>query len=175
MEETPREYYKRHGICPKCRKKKALDGFVHCEDCLEKIRINNIKYRDKQAEYERRRRERRKVISAQRVVAGICTQCGKKPSWNGLQLCAECRRKILNRRKRKEYSGRAPGESFRKRMNAGLCMLCGDPQAEGYKLCEKHLEMQREKIRKMVKNKKVYREENDAFWRGAISKNSENG
>ena len=174
MQETPREYYKRHGICPMCRKKKAFGNFVHCEECLEKIRINNLKYAAKREEYEKRHNENKRILYNRRKEVGICTNCGQKPAKSGL-LCAECRCKVLKRRREKEYSGRTYGEAFRERMKAGLCMYCEKPQEKGYKFCTEHLEERRKAVKKAIESNETFRKEGELFWLKRKLKNSENG
>lgn len=174
QQETPREYYKRHGICPKCKKRKAFGLFVHCEVCLEEIRINNLKYSDRRSEYNKKHNENKRIQYNERKEEGLCTVCGKKKATNG-QLCTECYRKRLLRRRVNEYSGRAYGEAFRERMDAGLCMYCGKPQVEGYKFCAEHLEAKRKIVKKAMTNNEAFRRENNLFWEKKDLKNSKNG
>ena len=163
MQETPREYYKRIGICPKCKKRKAFGNYVHCAECLEEIRINNLKYDDRRPEYEKRHNENKKIQYRQRKQDGICVMCGKKKANLGV-YCSECHCKRLSRRRDREKTGREYGEAFRERMRMGLCMYCEKPQVNGYRFCEEHLKVRRKVSKKMISRNDSFRKENDAFW-----------
>lgn len=171
-----REWYKGRRICPRCRINDAFGNFVHCAECLEKISENNIKYRDKRTEYDKRGNAAKKVKYAKRKRSGICTACGKKAQQQG-QLCTEC---YVKRRKRRlasrEYTEKkAPGEAFRERMQAGLCMYCGKPQVKGYKFCKEHLPILQERASVLGKNKdNAMRKEVEASWKMHKSKTLEN-
>lgn len=133
-----REWYKAHHICPKCGQNAAFGKFVQCEVCLEKTALSNLKYADKQPEYEARRRPKRKQQYEERKATGICTVCGKHDAVNG-QLCTECWNRRRKRREKEKVERKRPGEHFRERVSAGICMYCCEPVVEGYCFCEKHL------------------------------------
>lgn len=68
-----REELKAEGYCPRCYKRKAVAGKLHCKEC-------------ERLEYAKQRREKLKA-------AGLCTQCGKRQQEKGL-LCIECYKKL---------------------------------------------------------------------------------
>ena len=80
-----RDYYKKMGICPMCKKKPAFGNFVHCADCLEKIALNNIKYRAKKHEEYERRNNLSKVSRAQRKRSLHKLRKAQERAWNALQ------------------------------------------------------------------------------------------
>ena len=82
-----REWYKDHGICPRCKKRFNKPGRVHCEVCLaEMVRSKNR--RDPGGEnrkvYDQDRRARLKA-------KGLCPVCGKRKPAEGRVECAICR------------------------------------------------------------------------------------
>lgn len=164
------DFYKSNGICPRCRVKNAFYNHVYCEDCLEKIALANIKFRDPKAkEYSMRYRDRNKKRYEERKKNGLCVRCGK-PATNGT-LCAYHYYKRKEQRK-KYSSGRERGEAFRKRIKNGLCMYCGKPQVYGYKFCEEHLKERQEICRNLGKNNTAWRKEITGEWENAKLKSS---
>lgn len=78
-----REWYKAHGICPRCRHEWSKPGGVYCEECLRK---NRETYKQFDASgYAKQRREKLKAL-------GLCVNC-TKPAVPGKVLCAVCARK----------------------------------------------------------------------------------
>ena len=72
------------------------------------------------------KRERERAKRARLKVAGICTQCGKKPAGCGHALCDDCRTK-------KREMARAKYEAD---YEDGVCYKCGErPAREGKRTC----------------------------------------
>lgn len=61
---------------------------------------------------------------------GLCTKCGKHPAIQNETLCTECKQKNKDR------------ASIRR--ENGLCPICGNPSADGFMLCETHLQCEKE-------------------------------
>lgn len=95
--------------------------------------------------------------------------CGKKPARHGI-YCNECYLKRMKYRKNTEYQkrdGRTYGDAFRQRMEAGLCMYCGEKQVPGYKFCKSCLEKRQkiaQKIGKHISDNGFMREEVNRQW-----------
>lgn len=88
MHEELRQWYKEHGICPRC-KAWSEPGRVYCKNCMKKI-IARQRKRDPTGEQHRAySKERRARLKA----AGMCTYCGKKPAVEGQVLCPSCKAK----------------------------------------------------------------------------------
>ena len=166
-----RDYYKKMGICPMCKKKPAFGNFVHCADCLEKIALNNIKYRaKKQEEYERRNNLSKKKRYQERKEKGLCTSCGKRKKEHGM-LCNLCWAKRQRGRQAREYPKRKRyGEHFRERISAGVCMYCGKEVVPGYKFCESCLQKRKEAI--STDSCDTWRKEINRQWKTAKQKHS---
>lgn len=80
------QWYKAHGICPKCKTEWAAPGRVFCLDCLKKKRAEIMK---NGSDYNMQKcRERREKLKAQ----GLCVSCGKK-AVEGRVLCQVCARR----------------------------------------------------------------------------------
>lgn len=74
------QWYKDHGLCPRCHERSPDGGRVLCPKCLEKERK---KKRDRKAYYQARRQSF--------IDAGMCDICGKRPPTEGLLTCPVCR------------------------------------------------------------------------------------
>ena len=82
------EWYKSHGLCPRCHGKHyCKPGYVHCEECLAKIRETKHR-RDPTGEIEKQNNLNRR----QRLIEqGLCPVCGKRKPVEGRVECARCR------------------------------------------------------------------------------------
>lgn len=81
-----REELKAEGYCPRCYKRKAVAGKLHCKECEKYYYAYNHAHKAQRLEYAKQRREKLKA-------AGLCTQCGKRQQEKGL-LCIECYKKL---------------------------------------------------------------------------------
>ena len=78
------DWYKDHGICTSCGQVWVEPGHVRCKVCEAKIKV----YHDRDHE---QRIQHKREIRQQRIEAGICTECGKRPAIEGMRMCARCR------------------------------------------------------------------------------------
>lgn len=74
---------------------------------------------------------------------------------------------MQKKKSEKRRTGRDYGEAFRERIEAGVCMYCGDEIVEGYKLCKKHLEIARDNMEKVHATA-------SSKWKGEITRQWEN-
>lgn len=170
------QWLREHKICVQCGQRDAFHGYVRCPECIEKTNVASAKCRDdkeKRIKYNKHSRERSKQLYEERKNNRVCTTCGRKLSEDyEYSTCILCRRK----RSEKRRTGRGYGEAFRERIEAGTCMYCGGDVVEGYKLCEKHLKIARDGMKKAhttASNK--WRGEIDQQWANAKLKSLRNG
>lgn len=78
-----REELKAEGYCPRCYKRKAVAGKLHCKECEKYYYAYYHAHKAQRLEYAKQRREKLKA-------AGLCTQCGKRQQEKGI-------RHIINR------------------------------------------------------------------------------
>jgi len=126
VEKQIRDYCRKKGICPTCKKREAAKGFVQCPECIEKRTNYNAmrRARDREA-YNQSRREQKARLLAE----GRCA-CGK-PLAEGKKRCERCL--LRNRQYRREnYVFKVKPE--------GICRWCNEPVVEGKKLCAAHYE-----------------------------------
>lgn len=176
MEESLYNWRKRMRICVQCGKEKPFPGYVRCPMCIEKAEEASRKcWQDegKRIRYNKHGAERHKELRLERKEKGLCPKCGK-PIKDGTHItCSQCRTKHNVDRRAKSI--RRPGEHFKERIEAGVCMYCGGDLAPGYKLCEKCLEKRR-RINKGINPKasEKWRKEITVGW-NAKQKSSGNG
>lgn len=140
-----RNWYQSNGICPRCGKNNLFGQEKVCIECNAKAyeitmqsreRLGSEHYNNQHAEWARNEHHRR-------IEQGICTRCGKRKADGGYKTCGICREKIRNQ-KRIKYGY---GESNRNdRLEKGICYFCDNPVKEGYKVCEKHYQMNIDKL-----------------------------
>lgn len=141
-ERENRQWYLSHKICPRCKKNDLMGNETICPECRAKSVNNSLKNREKD-EYNVYQRNWSKSTYQKRKESGICTRCGKRKATQGLTTCAMCRaRDNETRRIRKGFSDRSD------RSKIGLCYFCDNPVKKGYKVCEKHYQMNIEKAEK---------------------------
>lgn len=141
-EREHRQWYLSHKICPRCGKNDLMGDETICPECRAKSVNNSLKNREKD-EYNVYQRNWSKSTYQKRKESGICTRCGKRKATQGLTTCAMCRaRDNETRRMRKGFSDRSD------RSKIGLCYFCDNPVKKGYKVCEKHYQMNIEKAEK---------------------------
>ena len=118
---------KAKGICTACRKRKASEGYVHCEQC----------------------REEHKAGKLYLVSLGICRCCQNEDAEPGKQLCYECaerkqkvqkaRRKLASPEKKAEmqaYNITYNKQRRQKSLSSGICTRCHKRKAQaGIRLC----------------------------------------
>ncbi len=111
-----------------------------CIECLDKTKEAGEKARSELSKEQRRLYVKRKREIC--IAFGICRECMCKKATVGLK-CIECHVKEVKR-------NNAKTTKVKRNMRAelGLCYFCGEKALEGYKVCEKHLNVCRNNISK---------------------------
>lgn len=138
-----RHWYQEHRICPRCGKNDLFGDEKVCLECNAKAYEITIRSRERlgREHYNNQHNEWARNEHQKRIEQGICTRCGKRNADVGYKTCGICRAKTRNY-KRIKY-----GKPDRKdRAVQGLCYFCDSPIKEGYKVCEKHYQMNLEKL-----------------------------
>lgn len=152
-------WYKSHGICPKCQKRKAANGKTKCLQCQgehiewyvnwyqnlppEKLKAKKAR----ESAYHKQQRDERKA-------KGLCVDCGKYPAIQNRTRCRLCSAKqnayqAEYRMKKAIQQGKDCTPRF-KRTQLGKCYICGEPLSpESKTFCPKCLEIQRKKAAHM--------------------------
>jgi hypothetical protein len=132
-------YLKQLGVCPTCKGKIYGDEII-CLDCRTKSLIRHDKNYAKNRERNLARdselaKERRKKWQEM----GLCTKCGKRTPEATYKKCAICREKdkLAYAKYVKSYNGGV----YKKRAINNLCRFCGGECVKGYRVCENHLQM----------------------------------
>lgn len=144
-----REWYQSAGICPKCGENPIMGDEKMCPECRAyayKIVMGRRDFIRKRYNSDHAKWSRKAY--AERKAQGICTRCGKRKADHGYVMCGICREKDRNR-KRIAYGK----PDRRERCLSGLCFFCDNPIKDGYKVCEKHYQMNVEKARSSNANK----------------------
>lgn len=128
---------RRRGICYMCGREPATNGGM-CEKCAEKCRLKQ----------KRKRAKNREEINAQvmeryyaRKEKGLCTRCGKRPTYPGSSMCLDCAEKRSRASKMRYYHHQVEKP-------AGQCRWCTRPCVPGYRLCAAHLAQARANMAK---------------------------
>lgn len=140
-----RIFYKKIGVCPICRKVPIGSSESSCPECRanESIQCNNRRNKSEEARkrYNQEHKEWAKLTYKQDVEKGICPRCRKRKADFGYLTCGICREKSRN-------SQRAKASTKKKTwIENGLCCFCGGKVKDGYKVCEKHYQMNVKKAR----------------------------
>lgn len=130
-----RQWYLSHKICPRCGNNDLMGDETVCPECRAKGTNNTLKKRNRDT-YNSYHNEWAKSTYKKRKEAGVCTRCGKRKATEGYTTCAMCREKDnASRRARNGVSDRS------ERIDKGICYFCNNPVKTGYKVCEKHYQM----------------------------------
>lgn len=132
-----------HKICPRCGKNDLFGDEKRCPECLAEAYKNNMKTREKLGKEHLKEiaRKSRNNIRQKRKEAGLCPRCGKRKPEYGFKNCSICRKKARDNMRAKK--GYCSGIS---RFERGICHFCDSPLKDGYKVCEKHYQMNIEKL-----------------------------
>lgn len=148
-----RDCYLKNHVCPRCRKEKLYGDETICLSCTRKEYERTMKSRERLGKdhYNKVHREWAKIHYQQDVENGICTTCRKRKADGGYRTCGICREK-QREYKRLKYQEKVeiPRDE---RVKNGLCYFCDNPQKKGYKVCEKHYQMNVEKSRAQKKQR----------------------
>ena len=124
-ERRNKQCYKEVGICPICRKVPIGSSESSCPECRanESIQCNNRRNKSEEARkrYNQEHKQWAKLTYKKDVEKGICPRCRKRKAKAGT--------------KKKTW------------IENGLCCFCGGKVKDGYKVCEKHYQMNVEKSR----------------------------
>lgn len=81
------DWYKSHGICPRCGQADAAKGRVYCLNCLDKQAVAEMFYRSTHDTGNKARcRERYWKARAN----GICVRCYQNKARDGKAICQRC-------------------------------------------------------------------------------------
>lgn len=107
------QWYKSHGICPKCKREWSRPGRVFCEACAKVKQKSTQKYCT--AASCKARRERLKA-------QGLCVNCTRQ-AVPGRVLCAECARKNSEAQQVRKMRRRLAREAEKELSDAKLSMV----------------------------------------------------
>lgn len=142
-ETATRKWYQENGICPRCRKNKLFGDEKNCIECVSYSYTLIMPKREMNREhYNQMHREWSKRTHQEMIENGICTRCRKRKADYGYKTCGICRDK--NRKYKQSKSNKI---DRKERVKCGLCYFCDNPIKEGYKVCEKHYQINLEKAR----------------------------
>lgn len=138
-----RHWYQDNKICPRCRKNDLFGDEKICPECNAKAYEITMRSRERLGaeHYNNQHNEWARNNHQKRIEQGICTRCGKRNADSGYKTCGICRTKTRNY-KRIKYGKTDRSE----RAKQGLCYFCDNPIKEGYKVCEKHYQMNIDKL-----------------------------
>ena len=121
------EWYKKRGICTRCRRERAFGRFTMCPECLEKNSQHAAEWR--MEDPERSKASIRKVYW-KRKAEGRCVDCGQtNPNASINCRCPTCARDQRIRQKTHRIMKVKPD---------GICRICDQPVYPGKKLCYEH-------------------------------------
>ena len=137
-----RKWYIENGICPVCRDNFLFGDEKVCLECGASKYAETMKSRERlgREHYNKVHKDWSKRTHHEMIQKGICTRCRKRKADYGYKTCGICRDKG-RRYKRVKYGK----PDRRERYKQGLCYFCDNPIKDGYKVCEKHYQMNVEK------------------------------
>ena len=130
------EWYKSRHICVNCKAADAVRGQTRCPDCQELQKLQSKVYYDTHKEkMNQYSHEYYKRTYQERLDAGLCTCCGKRPPKTGCKRCETClARKRRTRRQRIIRQGAVPRDLA---ADLKICYLCcKNPVIKGFKICK---------------------------------------
>ena len=75
------------GVCVTCGWREVVPGWTQCQFCYDRWKESA----EKSDPGGERRRERARRQRAERIAAGICTECGTRKATEGMRMCERCR------------------------------------------------------------------------------------
>lgn len=137
-------FYKKLGICVRCRKERAEPNKVMCWKCADKDNEQCRKNRERNITKKKKRDLDRYYRLKEQ---GICTYCKHERAAFGKTKCAKCLAKIKNKKKRdKTEIDRS------ERVAYGICYICGKENIiPGKGVCEKCYETRMQSIQKIMR------------------------
>ena len=87
------QWYKSHGICPRCGQADAAKGRVYCLNCLDKEAVATMVYKSKHdmSEYNRQNCRERYYKAKEE---GTCVRCKQNKAREGKVTCQTCFNKV---------------------------------------------------------------------------------
>ena len=143
-DQKTRQMRLKYGLCPRCGINKLFGEEKECIECKNigyEITMKSRKTLGKD-HYNQIHREWAKKEHQRRIESGICTRCGKRKADKGKKTCGICRSKNNEQRRIKNPEKIKQNERYL----IGLCYFCDNPLKSGYKVCEKHYQMNIEKL-----------------------------
>lgn len=141
-ERLDRKYYKEQGICPVCKKVNIGSSENVCPECSVKRWIYETAKRNESDENRDKYNEQHRIWAGMKYredkANGICTRCRKRKATGGYFTCGVCRSKDRGRKLAKEVN-KVSKREYREKNE--LCYFCDEPRKPGYKLCERHYQM----------------------------------
>lgn len=139
-----RKWYQQSGICPRCCKNRLYGDEKVCLECSAYTYTIAMRSRERlgKEHCNKVHREWAKAEHQRRLDNGLCTRCGKRKADGGFKTCGICREK--DSAARRARTGTKPDRS--ERYKQGLCYFCDNPVKDGYKVCEKHYDMNIQKL-----------------------------
>ena len=159
-----RHFMQSIGICPRCQKVRLYGDEKVCPECNAYSYEHNMQARateEGRLHYNEVHSKWARNEHKRRIEQGICTRCGKKNADYGYKTCGICRAKTRNYKRIK--CGK-PNRS--ERYMQGLCYFCDNPIKDGYKVCEKHYQMNIKKLdneKTIESRKKIAKEISSCF------------
>lgn len=148
-----REFWKKLGLCSRCGKNAVYGTDRMCFECRAK-EANRYSEGKIRKTYQEQREARLKRYR-QRKSEGLCVLCGNPIDDKKHTFCQKCR--LKRREKDRVRRGYYIREDRKERYKSGLCYRCDNPIVPGYRLCEKHLAINREITRKLNNSEHIWR------------------
>ena len=156
MTRDERVFFQDLKICPYCHVERLFGSEKSCPECRAKQAEERAIHRENNRErYNVKMRTYHKALYENRIAQGICPRCGKRKVEEGFRRCARCRAVDGEKRRIKGLDIVKGGEN---RVKNGQCYWCGEPVKAGYKVCEKHYQMNVDKARLQAKVRQEMRE-----------------
>lgn len=137
-----RQWYLSHKICPRCGENDLMGDETICPECRAR-NTNNVLTKRNRSEYNTYHNEWSKITYQNRKKQGMCIRCGKRKATEGMTTCALCRARDNETR-----IARVGTHDRSERTENGICYFCDNPTKKGYKVCEKHYQMNIENAEK---------------------------
>lgn len=130
---------KEMGICPICSRNALVGEEKRCIECRAKYRYNN----SHKSEAQKMRKKHQRIESYRRVRDfrrnnNLCWKCGTRARDIGYATCGKCR--AILRLQEQEKRQQSISKTEYRKVN-GLCLRCDNPVKEGYKLCQRHYDL----------------------------------
>lgn len=132
-----REWRKEKNLCPRCGKNALVGNEKTCIECraYNASRWREWMAKNPQKGNKEKNREFKRIEYKARKDAGLCTKCKRPMGKDTHAMCARCREKDNEARRKRNYAKVAENK---KRIENGGCMFCNNKALPGKKVCEEH-------------------------------------